>query len=45
MSFKIEEIKELLANYYDEDDWDKGCYADGRWLSINEIIKIIERGY
>lgn len=41
----IEEIRELLEQYYDKDDWDYGCYVSDRWLSINDILEILERGY
>ena len=44
MKYTIEEIKELLSNYYEEDYWDVGCYVDGFWLSVKNIIKILERG-
>lgn len=37
----IEEIKEILIKYYDDED--KGCFVNGRWLSINAIIEILEK--
>jgi len=39
----IEEIKEILINYYE--DTDKGCFINGKWLSIDEIIKVLKRYY
>lgn len=44
----IDEIKEVLMNYYDiedENDYDFecGCYINGKWLSLKDIIKIIEK--
>lgn len=39
----IDEIKDILYRYYDiDEDGDKGCYVNGNWLSINEIINILE---
>ena len=37
----IEEIKEILVNAYDE--WDRGCYINGRWFSIEAIIEILKK--
>lgn len=44
----IEEIKEILMNHYEiesENDYDYecGCYINGEWLSISEIIRIIKK--
>ena len=44
----IEEIKEKLFNAYDIDDEDDhsyecGAYLNGEWLSIKNIIEILER--
>ena len=44
MSYTIEEIKEILKQYISEDYWDFGCFVDGNWLSVNDIIEMIERG-
>lgn len=45
----IEEIKDILYKYYEVDeeyaDGERGCYVNGYWLSINQIIEILERGY
>lgn len=46
----IEEIKEILLMHYElesEEDYDYecGCYVNGIWLSISEIIDTLERGY
>lgn len=41
----IEEIKELLDKYIDKAYWENGCFVDGFWLSVENIIKILERGY
>ena len=44
----IEEIKERLYEVYEIEeeynDEEKGCYINGRWLSIENIIKALE-GY
>lgn len=47
-NMNIDEIKEVLMAYYDiedEDDYDFecGCYINGKWLSLKDIIDIIER--
>lgn len=43
----IDEIKEILYNYFDIDeeyaDDEKGCFINGKWLSIGEIIKVLEK--
>lgn len=43
----IDEIKEILYKYFDIDedygDDEKGCYLGGKWLSIGEIIKVLEK--
>lgn len=43
----IDEIKEILYSYYDIDeeyaDDEKGCYLGGKWLSIKNIIEILEK--
>ena len=42
----IEEIKEILFNAYEiEDDYDEqcGCFVNGKWLSIKDIIDILEK--
>lgn len=46
----IEEIKEILMNHYgieSENDYDYecGCYINGEWLSISDVIYLLERGY
>lgn len=44
----IEEIKEILYKVYQIDeeygDEEKGCYLNDKWLSIENIIKALERG-
>ena len=50
MSYTIEEIKEILMEHYDieEDDtysMESGCYINRQWLSIQEILDILDRGY
>lgn len=44
----IEEIKKILYKAYniEEEYWDqeKGCYLNDKWLSIENIIKVLERG-
>jgi len=45
---ELERIKEILYNYYEiEDDYDaqSGCYINNTWLSINEILDVIETYY
>lgn len=44
MSYTIEEIKKILSSYIDETYWENGCYVDGNWLCVENIIKMIERG-
>ena len=44
MTYTIEEIKEIINQYIDEAYWEQGCYVDGQWLSVENIIKMIERG-
>ena len=44
MSYTIEEIKEIIKQYIDEDYWDYGSYVDDHWLSVNEVLDMIERG-
>ncbi len=43
----IEEIKEILYRAYDIDeeyaDEEKGCYVNDKWLSIENILKVLER--
>ena len=43
----INEIKEILYRYYEVEeqyaDGERGCYVNGYWLSINEIINILEK--
>lgn len=45
----IQEIKNILYRYYeieeDYDDENKGCYLNDKWLSINNIIKLLEKYY
>lgn len=44
----IEEIKKILYKVYQIDeeygDEEKGCYLNDKWLSIENIIKALERG-
>ena len=48
MEYTIEEIKDILYKAYDIEeeygDEEKGCYVNDKWLSIEFIIKILERG-
>ena len=37
----IEKIIKSIIDYYGEST-DRGCYINGKWLSIEQIIKIIE---
>ena len=37
----LKEIKEILKNYYG--DIEAGCYINNKWLSIKEILKILEK--
>jgi hypothetical protein len=44
----FEEIKKALCRYYrleNEKDCraEQGCYLNGRWLSIKNVIEIIEQ--
>lgn len=48
MELTLEEIKEILYREYgieEDDDYNaiSGCYVGGKWLSIYEIIKAIEK--
>jgi hypothetical protein len=36
----IEEIREILLKYYE--DGDRGCYVNGVWLSVDNIIRILK---
>jgi hypothetical protein len=48
MEYTIDEIKEILYQAYnieDESDGEYGCFINGKWLSINDIIEAIDRGY
>lgn len=42
----IDEIKEILYSYYDIDeeyaDDEKGAFINGKWLSIKDIIEVLE---
>ncbi len=40
----IDEIKNILYKYYqvDDEDAEKGCYINGKWLSIKNIIDILK---
>lgn len=42
----IEEIKEILYRAYDIDEEygeeERGCYVNGKWLSIKDILEILE---
>lgn len=44
----IEEIKKILYKAYNIEeeygDEEKGCYLNDKWLSIENIIKVLERG-
>lgn len=52
-----QEIMEVLAEYYgiesnengeydiEDYDWQAGCYTNGRWMSLGEIVKIIEQNF
>lgn len=37
----LEEIEEILLKYYDNSD--SGCFVNGVWLSINNIIEILKK--
>lgn len=41
----FEELKDLLYGVYNVDDEtaDGGCYCNGNWLSVKEILETIER--
>lgn len=43
----IEEIKEILYRAYEIEeeygDEEKGCYLNDKWLSIENILKVLER--
>lgn len=44
---ELEDIKEALYNYYeieDDEDYnvDCGCFINGKWLSIEDVLKIIK---
>lgn len=44
----IEEIKEILFNAYDIENGDDynaecGCYVGGKWLSVNDILELLEK--
>lgn len=45
----IEEIRKILYKAYRIDekycDDEKGCYLNDRWLSIQNILMYLERGY
>ena len=36
----MERIEEILTDYYGDSDYDReaGCYANGRWLSIDNVL-------
>lgn len=47
---ELEDIKKALYNYYgiDEENEDEilcGCFINGEWLSIAEVLKAIEEYY
>lgn len=39
----LEYLKRLIENKYGSLDNERGCYADGQWLSIKNIVKLIDR--
>ena len=43
----IEEIKRILYKFYDIDeeygDDEKGCYLNDKWLSIKNILEVLEK--
>lgn len=45
----IEEIRKILYKAYRIEeqygDEEKGCFVNDRWLSIENIIRYLERGY
>lgn len=49
MTYTVEEIKELLYKAYDIDeeyaDDELGAFLNGKWLSIKNILEVLERGY
>lgn len=45
---ELERIKEVLYNYYEvEDGYDAqcGCYVNGNWLSVEDVLDVIEKYY
>lgn len=48
MSFTIEEIKKILYKAYRIEekygDEEKGCFINDRWLSVENILRYLERG-
>lgn len=42
MNINKEELLEALKKKYGDLNNDRGCYVNGRWLSIYDIVKIIE---
>ena len=41
MSYEKREIIKAIIEHYGEST-DRGCYINGKWLSIERIIEIIE---
>lgn len=39
----IEEIERALTDTYGEDYTENGCFINGVWLSVSNIIEILKR--
>lgn len=43
---ELEDIKNVLYEYYEiesDSEAEIGCYINGKWLSIADVLEIIER--
>lgn len=36
----IQELEKILISTYGNDDRSRGCYVNGKWLSIDDILSI-----
>ncbi len=37
----MEQLEELLLSVYGTIDRIRGCYVNGRWLSIDDVLRIV----
>lgn len=40
-SITIKELEAILISYYGSVDRIRGCYINGRWFSIDDILRIV----